>query len=62
MAYLMDRAYQYGAGSGVGSALSEIAVMIKCDEHIGMFERGELDDLIAEINRSLAGSVAGDKG
>lgn len=36
--------------------------MIKCDEHIGMFERGELDDLIAEINRSLAGSVAGDKG
>lgn len=48
-AYLIDRSQQYSAGSGIITALENVAVAILGGEVEQALKHGELDDLIADL-------------
>ena len=50
-AYILDRAEQYDANSGIYAALNAVAWDVAEGEHIASRNHGELDDLIKRIRR-----------
>ena len=50
-AYVLDRAAQYVSGSGIVTALENVARALANNEHLVARDHGELDDLTQQVRR-----------